>query len=80
MVKEEVRCVRCRKENIKLEKWIFGRKNRWKKVVKIICLECGFREARHIDQRLFKLTRKLRWRHKNKKLLEKEGLDYLLIN
>lgn len=80
MKKEVKNCENCNSGNLRLEKWIFGKKNRQKFRVKIICLKCGNRKAVKINQVLYELTRVLRWRHKRKKSLEKEGYDFLTIN
>ena len=73
-------CENCNSGNLRLEKWVFGKKNRWRFRIKIICLKCGDRKAVKVNPDLFELTRVLRWRHKKKKPLEKEGYDYLIIN
>ncbi|OGE77421.1 MAG: hypothetical protein A3B91_05050 [Candidatus Yanofskybacteria bacterium RIFCSPHIGHO2_02_FULL_41_29] len=72
-------CERCDSRYLRLEKWIYGKKNRQTKKAKIICLDCSHRRAVSITKDLFELTRVIRWRHKRKKLLEKEGYSYLIL-
>ncbi len=77
---KERKCIKCFSMNLRLEKWVFGKKkNRKRFGIKIICLNCDFRKAMKISKELYKLTRRLRWRYKKKKPLEKEGFDYLIL-
>jgi len=80
-LKKIIKCKKCFSSNLRLEKWVFGnKKNRWQKRIKIICLDCGEKQVIKITKFLFELMRWMRWRHKRKKSLEKEGLDYLIIS
>jgi len=81
-MKKEIKekpCQRCFSNNLRLEKWSFGKKSRMRFLVKVICLGCSLRRGVKVDSELFRLTRKLRWRSKYKKPLEKEIYDYLVL-
>lgn len=76
----KLKCERCGLDNLRLERWVFGnKKNRWRKNIKVICLKCSHHRAVKITKQMQEITKKLRWRHKKKLALEKDGFDFLII-